>query len=251
MSKKGFVVVRGGVSGAGRHISLAFAKAGYNIAADFADAGSSYRGPYLVEESAPFGVSCIWRNANPGSLEDLKETIRQGEEAFGEKLAIYINNDGVIDGKRLDELSQPEYDELVSMHINSMLNCAKAAADAMAPNGGGIVITTVAVMPPPFQSGDVDFTFELELYRAFTKSLAKTYQEKNIRFVTLISAPLNYPPDRDPPEGVEVPNHAQFALSFEPPPAPEEEPDEFLEMLVRIAESPKINGQVLSHDLQF
>lgn len=249
MSKKGFVVVRGGVSGAGRHISLAFAKAGYNIAADFADVGSSYRGPYLVEESAPYGVGCIWRQANPGSLEDLKETIRQAEDAFGEKLAIYINNDGVIDGKRLDSLTQPEYDELISMHINSMLNCAKAAADAM--EDGGVVITTVAVMPPPFQTGDVDFEFELDLYRAFTKSLAKTYKSKNVRFVTLISAPLNYPPDRDPPEGVEVPNHAQFVLSFEPPPAPEEEPDDFLKLIVNVAQTPKINGQVISHNLQF
>ena len=48
-NEKGYVVVRGGVSGAGRYISLKMAEAGYDVFAHTAEAIHNFRGDILKE----------------------------------------------------------------------------------------------------------------------------------------------------------------------------------------------------------
>ncbi len=248
--KNSYVFVRGGVSMAGRHMSRAFMKAGYDVLADFADAANSYKGDILAREAKEeFGVGCVWHAGSP-NLENIREAIAQGNAAFGKPLKIFVNNDGVFDGMRLPQLSEPQYLELLQMHFASLLSCAKAAAEEMSQHGGGVVINVAALMP--FPGTEPDFSFEIALCRAFTESLAKTYADQNVRFVTLISDKVNYPEDPTPPEGTVV-EHQQHAINFDdrPPLPPGDDPAEFLDMLLHVAESPKINGQVFSQNVRF
>ena len=54
-NEKGYVVVRGGVSGAGRYISLKMAEAGYDVFAHTAEAIHNFRGDILKEECKALG----------------------------------------------------------------------------------------------------------------------------------------------------------------------------------------------------
>ena len=132
------------------------------------------------------------------------------------------------------------------MHILQLLNCAKTAAERMAKQGGGHFITTVCLMG--FPGTEPDFSFEISLYEAFTRSLAKSYADQNVRFNTIISGPLNYP--QDPPMPGAQPEHGEHAVHFAPVVA-QESPDEFLNMMVRLVESPGINGQVFALNVRF
>ncbi|MGI5936223.1 MAG: SDR family NAD(P)-dependent oxidoreductase [Oscillospiraceae bacterium] len=249
--KDGYVFSRGGVSMAGRHISRAFMKAGYDVMCDFADAANSYKGDIIVREAKEeFGVNALWHAGSPSELMNIQEAINHANAVFGKPLKIFINNDGVLDGMRLPELSEAQYKELIEMHFVSFLNCAKAAGEEMAKHGGGVMITVVALMPFPGTSPG--FSFEIALYRAFTESLARSYEDKRVRFNTVISGKLEFPEDPLPPEGYKV-EHQRHAVNFEDrPPMPKgDDPAEFLDMIVRIAESPKMNGQVFSLDIKF
>lgn len=249
--KNGYVFSRGGVSMAGRAMSRAFMKAGYDVVAEFADAANSYKGDTLVEEAKnDFGVNCFWDAASPSDLGSMKALIEKANQTFGKPLKIFINNDGVIDGMRLPDLSEAQYKELVEMHFVSLLTCAKAAADEMSKTGGGVMITVVATMP--FPGTEADFSFELALYRAFTESLAKSYEKQGVRFITMISDKLDFPEDPLPPEGWTA-KMQEHAISFDdrPPLPPGDDPKEFLELLVQVAESPRMNGQVISQNIRF
>ena len=248
MAKKdGFVLVRGGVSGAGRYISLKLAQEGYDVFANTADSAHNFRGDILVEECGELGVRFAYDSGNPEEYEIAQKIVEDAGTAFGPNMVAYINNDGVVDGGRLPEYSFEQYRELVNMHILTMLNCVKTAADFMAKNGGGQFINVVACMSPPGE-GPRDFGFEIDLYKAFTKSLAKTYAPMNVRINTIISAPLAYPPDPQlAPE--EAPKEMERALHFGPPMMATEEPDEFLDLLLKVVQSPGMSGQVFSQDM--
>ena len=116
----------------------------------------------------------------------------------------------------------------------------------MAKQGGGQFITTVCLMPFPGETPD--FSFEISLYEAFTRSLAKTYAPMNVRFNTIISGPLNYP--QDPPMPGAAPEHGEHAVQFAPIMA-QESPDEFLDMMVKMVQSPGMNGQVFALNVRF
>lgn len=248
MAKKdGYVVVRGGVSGAGRYMSLKLMQEGYDVFAHTADAAHNFRGDVLTEESKELGVKFAYDSGDPNVYENAAKIVADADREIGGKMLCYINNDGVVDGGRLPDLSFAQYKELLDMHFLSLLNCAKTAAEHMAKQGGGMFINTVCLMPFPGTEGD--FAFEISLYEAFTRSLAKTYAPMNVRFNTILSAPLNYPPDPQL-EPEEAPKEEEHEMHFAPVMSTES-PDEFLDLLVKVVESPGMTGQVFAPNVKF
>ena len=245
-NEKGYVVVRGGVSGAGRYISLKMAEAGYDVFAHTAEAVHNFRGDILKEECRALGVNCAYDDGDPNDYAVAQKIIADGDRELGGRMTAYINNDGVCSGSRLKDMTFAQYHEELNMHILQLLNCAKTAAEHMAKQGGGHFITTVCLMG--FPGTEPDFSFEISLYEAFTRSLAKSYADQNVRFNTIISGPLNYP--QDPPMPGAQPEHGEHAVHFAPVVA-QESPDEFLNMMVRLVESPGINGQVFALNVRF
>ncbi len=248
LTKDEFVLVRGGVSGAGRNISLKVAKEGYNVFANTADSAHNYRGDILIDECAALGVKFAYDSGDPAVYENAQQIVNDAEAVFGGRMVAYINNDGIVDGGRLPSYTFEQYKELLDMHILTMLNCAKTAAEYMARNGGGQFINVVACMAPPWEEGERDFSFEVDLYRAFTKSLAKTYAPQNVRFNTIISVPLAYPPDPQL-EPMEMPKEMERALHFGEPKMSTESPDEFMDLLLKVIQSPGMTGQTFSQDM--
>lgn len=244
--KDGYVVVRGGVSGAGRYISLKMADAGYDVFAHTAESIHNFRGDILKEECREKGVRFAYDDGDPNLYENAQKIVTDADRELGGKMVAYINNDGVCSGSRLPDMTFAQYREELDMHFLALLNCAKTAAEHMAKQGGGQFITTVCLMPFPGQTPD--FSFEIALYEAFTRSLAKSYAPMNVRFNTIISAPLNYP--QDPPMPGTQPEHGEHAVHFAPVVA-NESPDEFLDMMVKLVESPGINGQVFALNVTF
>ena len=247
MKKDGYVLVRGGVSGAGRYMSLHLAKAGYDVFANTADAAHNFRGDILINECKALGVKFAYDSGNPADFSIAEKIVADADREIGGKMVCYINNDGVVDGGRLPNLTSGQYKELLDMHFLTLLNCAKTAADHMAKQGGGMFLNTVALMP--FPGTEADFTFEISLYEAFTRSLAKTYAPMNVRFNTIISAPLAYPPDPQL-EPQEAPKEEEHEMHFAPV-ISNESPDEFLHFLLKVVESPGMTGQVFAPNVRF
>lgn len=243
----GYVVVRGGVSGAGRYMSLKLAREGYNVFAHTADAAHNFRGDILVKECGDLGVKFAYDSGDPNVYENAARIVADADRELGGKMLAYINNDGVVDGGRLPDLTFGQYKELLDMHFLTMLNCVKTAAEHMAKQGGGVFINTVCLMP--FPGKEADFSFEISLYEAFTRSLAKTYAPMNVRINSILSAPLAYPPDPQlEPEA--APKEEEHEMHFAPV-LSTESPDEFLDLLMKVVESPGMTGQVFAPNVRF
>lgn len=228
-------------------MSLHLAKAGYDVFANTADAAHNFRGDILINECKALGVKFAYDSGNPADFAIAEKIVADADRKIGGKMVCYINNDGVVDGGRLPNLTSGQYKELLDMHFLTLLNCAKTAADHMAKQGGGVFLNTVALMP--FPGTESDFTFEISLYEAFTRSLAKTYAPMNVRFNTIISAPLAYPPDPQL-EPQEAPKEEEHEMHFAPV-ISNESPDEFLDFLLKVVESPGMTGQVFAPNVRF
>lgn len=97
-NEKGYVVVRGGVSGAGRYISLKMAEAGYDVFAHTAEAIHNFRGDILKEECKALGVRCSYDDGDPNLYENAQKIITDADRDLGAKWSPISTTTGVCGG---------------------------------------------------------------------------------------------------------------------------------------------------------
>lgn len=249
MSNKGYAIIRGGCSGAGREISMRLAAEGYDIVGNFADINQSYKGEQLIKDVAALGVGCIAHNGDLRDFENVKTLFETARGAFGDDLAVFVNNGGIFDGKRLPELDIKEYEELTAIHINALLHCVKLSYPLMQARGGGAFINVTSISAPmPGES--IDTALERSLFDAFTRSLAKTLDPYNMRMNSILSAMTLAPGETPPPPPEATPlsgaGHDRMCFPF----SDKGTTDTLCDWLMYIINSPHITGQVVCPNLR-
>lgn len=70
----------------------------------------------------------------------------KGVEAFGEKIAVLINNAGIASARRFDESTPEQYENLVNIELLGSMHCTHVVLSYMEKEKGGniIFITSVA-----------------------------------------------------------------------------------------------------------
>ena len=124
-------IVTGASRGIGRGIANEFLKQGAKVVySDLAPAEN------LPAENAAF-IACDVSNA--GQVNNL---IQQAKERFG-GLDILVNNAGIYPFKPFLEISEAEWDKVISVNLRSIFLCSQAAAKIM--SGGGKIISVSSI----------------------------------------------------------------------------------------------------------
>ena len=124
-------IVPGASRGIGRGIADEFIKQGAKVVySDLAPAEN------LPAENAAF-IACDVSNA--GQVNNL---IQQAKERFG-GLDILVNNAGIYPFKPFLEISEAEWDKVISVNLRSIFLCSQAAAKIM--SGGGKIISVSSI----------------------------------------------------------------------------------------------------------
>lgn len=124
-------IVTGASRGIGRGIADEFIKQGAKVVySDLAPAEN------LPAENAAF-IACDVSNA--GQVNNL---IQQAKERFG-GLDILVNNAGIYPFKPFLEISEAEWDKVISVNLRSIFLCSQAAAKIM--SGGGKIISVSSI----------------------------------------------------------------------------------------------------------
>mgnify|MGYP002855807719 CR=1 FL=1 len=248
MVQRGYAIIRGGCSGVGREISLRLAKEGYDIVGNFADKNQAYKGEALVKDVEALGRRCIVHNGDLREQKNVVQLVALARESFGDDLAVFINNGGIFDGKRLPDLDVWEYEELTAIHINALLHCVREVYPLMGKTGGSFINIT-AVAEPPIRE-QMDYTLEWSLFQAFTRSLAKTLEPYGVRFNSILSAmvpaPGESPPPPPEPDTLAGPGHDRMCGPF----SDKGDTDEITNCMMQIIHSLYMNGQVISPDIR-
>ncbi len=98
----------------------------------------------MVKEIEALGARAIGVRANVGSFAESQAMVERAEREFG-RLDILVCNAGVFHHTPFLELSEAEWDEVLTVDLKGIFNCARAAIGPMARRGWGRVICVTAI----------------------------------------------------------------------------------------------------------
>lgn len=134
-------LITGSSSGIGRAIATRFARAG---AAVVINGRNEAKIAGVVKEIEELGARAIGIRANVGSFAEARAMVERAEAEFGH-LDILVCNAGVFHHTPFLELSEAEWDEVLTVDLKGIFNCARAALGPMARRRWGRMICITAI----------------------------------------------------------------------------------------------------------
>lgn len=128
--------VTGGAQGIGRAISLAFAQAGYDVAAADIDKEA---GLELIRDIRKLGRQGMFLCVDVSAEEEVQRWFRVIAEEFGRVDAL-INNAGISRGGSMLELPVSDFDRVLAVNLRGPFLCSRQAAALMKRQGGGSIV---------------------------------------------------------------------------------------------------------------
>jgi 3-oxoacyl-[acyl-carrier protein] reductase len=145
------VIVTGAAAGIGRATARRFAREGARVAAwDVASAGS------LVEELEEAGAADVsFQTVNVTDAASVEAAVAEVIELWG-RIDVLVNNAGIVrdgqlvkwkDGKKVSEMSEAEFDSVVSVNLKGVFLCTRAVVPHMIAGGqGGSILNASSVV---------------------------------------------------------------------------------------------------------
>ncbi|HJU28135.1 MAG TPA: SDR family NAD(P)-dependent oxidoreductase [Candidatus Binataceae bacterium] len=134
-------LVTGSSSGIGRSIAVRFAREGADVVINGRD---ERRIAAAVKEVEAAGRRALGIRANVGSFAEVRAMIDKTIDEFGH-LDILVCNAGVFHHTPFLELSEEEWDEVISVDLKGIFNCARAAIAQMARRKWGRIVCVTAI----------------------------------------------------------------------------------------------------------
>ncbi|MCH4072270.1 3-oxoacyl-[acyl-carrier-protein] reductase [Pseudoramibacter sp.] len=173
------VLVTGGSRGIGRATCLAFAKAGYDVAVNFAGNESA------AQETAdacralnPEGKIAVYR-ADVADADAVDALFKKIKADYG-RLDVLVNNAGIT-RDNLIALTKPEdFDAVIATDLRGVFLCMKAAGRMMMRQRHGRIINVSSVVGLRGNAGQVSYAAAKAGVIGMTKSLAKELGRRNV-----------------------------------------------------------------------
>ena len=169
-------IVTGGSRGIG--LAVAFAREGARLllaAARDRDALDK-----AASEIAPLGTDVIMLLADVGRRGDA-ERIAQAAIARWGRIDILINNAGVLRPAPLENISEEQWDETLSVHLKGTFNCTQAVLPFMKQQQRGKIINVAAPSALRGSYGVADYAAAKGGIIAFTRNAANELKAYNIQ----------------------------------------------------------------------
>ena len=144
-------LVTGGATGIGRSAVLALARAGYDVAINYASSEKAAR--ETAAEAEKLGVKTLLVRCDVSDEPAVRAMVKQVEEKFG-RLDVLINNAGTTASwkpKDLETLSLDEWDRVFAVNVRGLFQVTRAAAPLLKKANGCVVNTAsiVGLRPGP------------------------------------------------------------------------------------------------------
>ena len=129
-------IVTGAARGLGRAYAQKMVEMGVNVvAADIADCEDTVRGAY-----GPGTI--VGTTVDVGKADSARAMAALASDRFG-GVDILVNNAalyGTLNGGRIEQIDEDEWDACMTVNVKGLWNCAKAVIPSMRERGGGSII---------------------------------------------------------------------------------------------------------------
>jgi 3-oxoacyl-[acyl-carrier protein] reductase len=134
-------LVTGSSSGIGRATALLFAREGADIVVN---GRNEERIAAVAAEIEKLGRRVLGIRANVGFFDEVDAMVKRAIQAFGH-LDIVVSNAGVFHHTPFTQMSEAEWDEVLTVDLKGAFNCARAVIDHMLARRWGRIICVTAI----------------------------------------------------------------------------------------------------------
>jgi len=140
--KNRVALVTGGSRGIGAAVAIAFAQAGADVAVNYrerADAANTVCG-----EIKRIGTKAMTVQADVSVAADVKRTVAEVEAKLG-GIDILVNNAAIAHSRKLEEITEAEWDEVLTVNLKSVFLVTQAVIGGMRQRKWGRIINLSSV----------------------------------------------------------------------------------------------------------
>ena len=177
------VLVTGGAAGIGKATALRFAEEGAKVViCDLNEAAGA-------ETLAQLGPEASFYKVNVASREEAGKWIEAVAEKYG-RIDVLVNNAGVLrdgqlvkfkEGQLIGQMSEPDFDLVVSVNLKGVFNCAQAVAPVMIKQGGGVILNATSIVGLDGNFGQTNYVATKSAVIGMTKVWARELGRYGIR----------------------------------------------------------------------
>ncbi len=169
------VIVTGGAAGIGRATARRFAQDGARVAVWD-----------VKEPEAPEGV---FQSVDVTNAAAVEAAVAEVVERWG-RIDVLVNNAGILrdhqlikwkDGQKLAEMSERDFDAVVSVNLKGVFLCTRAVAPRMIEGGGGVILNASSIVGLYGNFGQTNYAATKAGVINMTKTWARELGRYNIR----------------------------------------------------------------------
>lgn len=172
-----FALVTGGSRGIGKAIVLALAKAGANVAINFA--GNVKAAEEVAAEVTALGRKAFLLQADVADNAACTDMIDKMIAEFG-RIDILVNNAGITRDGLLMRMKEEDWDAVLDTNLKGVFNCTKATIKYMMKQKAGKIVNITSVVGVMGNAGQANYAAAKAGCIGFTKSVAKEVASRGI-----------------------------------------------------------------------
>lgn len=180
------VIVTGAGGGIGRGIALAMAASGAKVVVN--DIGVSLNGEggnagpaqAVVEEIRKAGGEAVASTDSVASYEGAAQIVKTAVDTFG-RIDAVVNNAGNLRDRMFHKMSEEEWSQVLSVHLNGTFFCTRAAAPYFKEQESGSFINMTSTSGLIGNNGQANYSAAKLGIVGLSKSIALDMQRYNVR----------------------------------------------------------------------
>jgi NAD(P)-dependent dehydrogenase (short-subunit alcohol dehydrogenase family) len=179
-------LVTGGGRGVGRGIAIALARSGAKVVVN--DLGATLDGTpgdgqpaqEVVARIEEIGGQAIVDGGSVADWNAAHKMVEAAVNAFG-RIDIVINNAGILRDVMFHRMSEPEFDDVVAVHLKGSFNVSRAAAPHFKSQGSGCYVHMTSTSGLIGNFGQANYSAAKLGIAALSKSIALDMQKFGVR----------------------------------------------------------------------
>lgn len=172
-------IVTGGTRGIGYEIVKKFLEAGAKVALFGSRQETVEKALGQIKEKMP-EAEVMGLYPALGEYQEVEKAIQEVQESFGQ-IDILVNNAGISARESIYEYSPEEFDKIMTLNVNAVFHCIRAAVPFMKTQGGGSIINMSSMVSIYGQPAGCGYPASKFAVNGLTKSLARELGKDQIR----------------------------------------------------------------------
>jgi NAD(P)-dependent dehydrogenase (short-subunit alcohol dehydrogenase family) len=170
-------IVTGAASGIGRASAIAFAREGAKVVVADRNTEGGRETVAAIEEA---GAEAWFAHIDVSKEDEIRAMVGDTAARWG-RIDVLFNNAGVVLVKSIEQMTEDEWDRVMSINVKAAFLATKHVAPVMRRNGGGAILNTGSIGSFTGQVGTPAYSASKGAIALLTKSLALDLGRDNIR----------------------------------------------------------------------